>query len=127
MVGEELLDGGSLVRGHREDVGEPSAGEDDGFASLLGLSDGRSRLNLGGANREDVWAGTWEGWVELSGCAVVVLSCSRVDALAAVTGDTVVTGRVEEGSSEHAKLSVFVALAHLVERCQVRFVVGVRG
>ena len=127
MVGEELLDGGSLIRGHGEDVGESSAGKDDGLAGLLWLSDGRSWLDLCGTNRQDVWTGTGERWVEFPICAVVVLSRGGVDALATVTSDTVVTGRVEEGGAEHAKLGIFVALAHLVERCQVRFIVGVGG
>ena len=124
---EVRLDGAGLVGGHGEDVGEAAAGEDDGFAGLFGLGDGGVGDDLGGADGGDVGAGAGEGGVEDAGCAVVVLACSRVDALPAVAGDAEVAGGVEDGAAGHAELGVFLALPPLVEGRQVRFVVAVGG
>lgn len=86
---EPALHGGGLVGGEGEDVGEAAAGEDDGFASFLGLGDGSARHDLRGADGGHVGACGREGGVEAP-AAPVVVGAIGCDALAAVARNAVV-------------------------------------
>lgn len=54
---------------------------------------------------QDVWAGSWETWIEDSRCTVVV-GTIRVEALATITSDTIISGRVQESGSQKAELHI---------------------
>ena len=119
MVAEEGLHGRGLVVREGEDVGEAAAGVDDCFARFFGRGDGGAWSDLRGADGGDVGAAAGEGRVEDAGGAVVVPFRDRVDAAAAVAGDAVVSGGVDDCDALQAEFHVFLALAHLVGWGQV--------
>lgn len=64
MLLEERRNCCSLVRGHSEEVAEPSTAEDDLFTSAFGVVDSRSRIDLSRANCCHEWTSDGESRVE---------------------------------------------------------------
>lgn len=122
VVAEEGLHRRGLVVREREDVGEATAGKDDGLAGLFGRGDGGAGLDLRGADGGDVGAAAREGRVEDAGGAVVVQFRDGVDATAAVAGNAEVAGGVDDRDALEAEFHVFLALTHFVVRGQVGLV-----
>lgn len=125
MSGEESVNGGCLVSGKGENVGEAAAGVDDGFTGLLWCGDGGAGGDLGSANGGHVGAGAGECWVEHA-AGTVVVGTVRGEAVTAVAGDAEIPGRVEDGRALKTELHVLMTLAPFVEGSQVRFIKAIR-
>ena len=121
-----------MIRGLGEAIAEPTAGVDDGLASFLGCGNASARDNLRRAYGSDVWAvqilesvfkvsrtrrsysalyvpSSRKGGIKSAGATRVVGSASTLGlgaALAAVPGNAIVAGRVQNGDSRHTKLHV---------------------
>ena len=130
MVCVIRLDGRGLVRGLRKDIAEAAAAVDDGLAGFLWCGDAGAGNYLRGANSGDIRTGCWKGGVEGSRASSVVGAACAFGpgaALATITGNSGVTGGVENRDALHAEFHIFIALAYFVSGREVGFVVTVRG
>jgi hypothetical protein len=80
---------------------------------------------LSSANRSDVWTSARERRIE--DFAVGRIGTVRVQAQVTKAGDTVITAAVQDSDSHKTKLSILGTLPSCVCRCEVSFIVVVRG